>query len=253
VAKKSILRKVSVADIITTMNAVFGILAIIFLLRVFPDGDITVGTTCIIIALILDGCDGAAARRFGSKHDRGKDLDSIADAISFCTAPAVLIFVVFYNGVIFSAQGILTIVAMVLIATLGWRRLYKFSLEGYKLKVFSGLPTPANALLLVMIAHILGPLGLWYIALPFAIIAAILMVSPVPYPKVRGKVAVVLAICITLAIVILTTYKTLYGSETAFASYQAIALAGLAMVLIYVFGGPVFEKTVVERAFKEDR
>ena len=84
------LRLVGVADLITAAAAACGVLAVASLLG---GGGLTLGTGLVVVALVLDGVDGAAARRFGSKHSRGPMLDSLADAISFCVAPGVLLWV----------------------------------------------------------------------------------------------------------------------------------------------------------------
>ena len=74
---------ISYADLATLTSATLGFLAITYII----DGT----TSSYIVALILlpisaiiDGMDGALARKFGTKHDYGKYLDSISDSICFC-------------------------------------------------------------------------------------------------------------------------------------------------------------------------
>jgi CDP-diacylglycerol--serine O-phosphatidyltransferase len=232
------IKKISIADGFTVVGALFGGLAIYFLLT--GGGSITLGTAFILLALIMDGCDGAAARKFGTKHDYGRHIDSIADGLSFCLAPAVLIYTVFFNGNALTIQGGLAIVVMVLVTILGWTRLYKFSIEGYKLKNFSGLPTPANAFLGVMVAHILG--GHWYIGLPILLVGAILQVAPIPYPKVRGKVAIVLALAIAISFLVMLVPRVTGTSSETYMTYQVITFLALLIALAYVLGGPIYEK-----------
>lgn len=232
------MRKFSVADAFTTIGAISGIIAIYFLLTM--GGDITIGTSFIILALIMDGCDGAAARKFGTKHDMGRHLDSIADAISFCLAPGVLVMVVFFTGTFTEVMSLLAVVVTVLIVLLGWVRLFRFTVEGYKLKSFSGLPTPANAFLVVIICHILAEQ--WYVSLPFLLMGAILQVTPLPYPKVRGKVAIVLAVAIGLSFVIMLTPRLTATSDETAATYNVVSFLGLAIIVAYVLGGPLYEK-----------
>jgi CDP-diacylglycerol--serine O-phosphatidyltransferase len=238
VSKLSGIKKISIADAFTILGAISGCIAIYFLL--VGNGDITYGTSFIILALIMDGCDGAAARKFGTKHDYGRHIDSIADGLSFCLAPAVLIYTVFFNNNITSIHGIMALLAMVLVVILGWARLYKFSVEGYKHKDFSGLPTPANAFLVVVISHILGTL--WYVALPVLLLAAILMVAPIPYPKVRGKVAIVLAFAIAVSFLIMAAPKFTSMSVETYMTYQVMTFLALAIILAYVLGGPFYQQ-----------
>ena len=232
------IKKCSVADIFTLTGALFGTLAIYFLLTM--NGDITLGTSFIILALIMDGCDGAAARKFGTKHEYGRHIDSIADALSFCLAPGVLIYTAFFPGNGLTIQSILAIIVIVLVVSLGWARLYKFSTEGYKLKNFSGLPTPADAFLIVVVSHILH--DLWYVALPILLLGAILQVMPVPYPKVKGKAAVLLVTAIALSFVVMLTPRMTDSSFETAMTYQIITLLGLAVILAYVLGGPLIER-----------
>ncbi len=74
--------------IFTFLNAIFGFLSII---RSF-EGNYKIAATYIVIAAILDGFDGRLARAFGSSSYFGMELDSLCDAISFCLAPAILIY-----------------------------------------------------------------------------------------------------------------------------------------------------------------
>ena len=136
------IRLISVADVLTICNGICGILAIICFWRFYPN--ITYGTGLIIIGLVFDGMDGAAARKFGTKHDFGRHLDSISDSITFCLAPSILIITVFYqpvdNGPFFSTQAFaipinfLVFFAALLTIYFGLKRLIDFTFEGYKFK-----------------------------------------------------------------------------------------------------------------------
>lgn len=236
VPKLSGIKKFSVADAFTITGAFFGFLAIYFLLTF--NGDIRFGTSFIILALIMDGCDGAAARKFGTKHDYGRHIDSIADAISFCLAPSVLVYTVFFKGQ--PVQWVFAAIVMVLIVALGWARLFRFSVEGYKLKSFSGLPTPANAFLVVILSHMMT--ALWFISLPILLTAAILMVAPVPYPKVRGKAAIILAAAIGVSFLVMIVPAFITTSDQTLATYQVITFLGFVTALAYVLGGPIYEQ-----------
>ena len=90
------IRKAGVADALTVSNGVCGIIAIYLLITQAPD--ITYGSALILLGFVFDGADGWAARRFGTKHEYGRHLDSVSDAITFCAAPAVMVAVVFTGG-----------------------------------------------------------------------------------------------------------------------------------------------------------
>ena len=87
------IKLIGIADILTMSNAACGLFAIVAFIWFYPN--ITYGTGLIFLGLVFDGMDGAAARKFGTKHDFGRHLDSIADACTFVLAPSVLVFVVF--------------------------------------------------------------------------------------------------------------------------------------------------------------
>ena len=93
---KSHLAFLSPADYFSIANGAIGALAILY----FIDGKMThlmVGIGLIFIAMFLDGLDGPIARKFGSKHTLGVYVDSLADAVSFCFAPAVFVYMLFYD------------------------------------------------------------------------------------------------------------------------------------------------------------
>ena len=141
---------ISLADMITLGNFICGMMAIMF---AFERGDgFRIAMLLILFGVILDGLDGPAARRWGSSHNFGKWLDSIADSMTFCIAPSLLVYNIFFDfneTVLSSFQNVLTVVASVSLALLGILRLARFSLTGFRWKDFVGLPTPAMALMVI--------------------------------------------------------------------------------------------------------
>ena len=118
----SLLRMLSPADYFTITNGAIGVLGILY----FIDGNdthIMFGIALIFIAMFMDGIDGAVARRFGSKHNLGVYLDSMADAVSFCFAPAVFIYKLFYDisrgGALEDVDNFLAVATAISIATVG--------------------------------------------------------------------------------------------------------------------------------------
>lgn len=98
---------------------------------------------CIGAAAIFDFCDGAAARLLHAYSNLGKELDSLADLISFGLAPALLMFNTinyFTTGMTPWAFGALFITVM------GALRLAKFNIDDRQTTSFIGLPIPANAI-----------------------------------------------------------------------------------------------------------
>ncbi len=99
-------------------------------------GNAVLGAYLILIAMILDLADGLAARALNVKSELGKQLDSLADLISFGVAPAYLYYHIFND-----TEALLACLFYVLSALF---RLGKFNTLDY-MKDFNGLPTPAAA------------------------------------------------------------------------------------------------------------
>ena len=249
------LRLVSFADVLTMCNGACGILAILSFIIFYPN--ITIGTGLIFLGLVFDGMDGAAARKFGTKHDFGRHLDSISDSVTFCLAPAVLVTAVFFNPVgsapYLSLQtytnplNVLVLLATILVIFFGWKRLIIFTIHGYNLKNFQGLATPALAFFIIVISHIFDPHRLEndsiltaYFSIILIIIGSALMDTKIVYPKIRGILGILLALAIILSILSIEVQKwfNLGTTESLYNYYSILALFGLGLIITYVFISP---------------
>lgn len=103
----------------------------------------------IIIGALFDFFDGMSARLLKVSSPIGKELDSLADDITFGMAPSTLLFyelkVMEYPHMLESWRGFLPFVAFVM-AAFSALRLAKFNLDERQTTSFIGMPTPANAL-----------------------------------------------------------------------------------------------------------
>ena len=118
--------------LLTLANLVCGFIAI-------QQGDLYVSSLLILVSFVFDGFDGYAARKLDAVSDMGKQLDSLADIVSFGVAPAYLYYL------IAPSDDFIVLAAPCLIVMAGALRLAKFNVtpsKGY----FMGLPIPANAL-----------------------------------------------------------------------------------------------------------
>ena len=79
-----------IPNTITALNLICGVLSIFFIIR----GEIIWASYIIFLAAIFDFLDGFAARLLNAYSDLGKELDSLADLISFGLAPS---FIVMYE------------------------------------------------------------------------------------------------------------------------------------------------------------
>lgn len=229
---QSAIRKVSPADLFTAGNGVCGGAAIVLLIAFW--GDITYGSALIIMAMVFDGLDGMVARRFGSRHGAGPLLDSVADSISFCAAPAVLLWSAFFPAAGY-VNGLVPLASLIYFPA-GVSRLVRFVRAAHALPRFSGLPVPAAATAVVVASHLFSAQP--PVTLGIAVILAGLMTSTIPYPKVRGAPLLLIGGGVVAAGVGLGMARLTGGSYLAGA---ATALEGLAFALVgvYIVFGPI--------------
>jgi len=103
----------------------------------------------IILGAVFDFFDGMAARALGISSPIGKELDSLADVVTFGVAPSAMIFQLF--GFVEYPEWMLPVAQYMpytafLLAAFSALRLAKFNLDDRQTTSFIGLPTPANAL-----------------------------------------------------------------------------------------------------------
>lgn len=141
----------------------------------------------VLLALILDSLDGHVARIFGNATEFGRELDSLADAVSFVVAPCMFVYKAFFHN---SPMVLLLVIVFFLCS--GVFRLARFNVNPTRGGCFEGLPTPAAALTLMM--TMLAFHKNQWIDRSFSLISEVflmtalgfLMVSDIPYPKVSA-------------------------------------------------------------------
>ncbi len=185
------IRLFTVPNMLTLANLVAGALAIVFALR---DHAYDVSLMLIVVAAICDFFDGFAARLLNQQSPLGVQLDSLADDISFGLAPAVVMFDLYahsssYYGFSESVMSYLGYVIFI-IAAFSALRLAKFNIDPTQSEEFVGLPTPANALLLMSLAALAeqGSLILYqeHILL-LSVTASLLLISPIRMLALKFK------------------------------------------------------------------
>ena len=112
-------------------------------------GDIRMALLWIIVGAVFDFFDGMSARLLKVSSPIGKELDSLADDITFGFAPSAIIFyelsIMEYPSELLMLKPYLPYFAFVM-AAYSALRLSKFNLDERQSLGFIGLPTPANAL-----------------------------------------------------------------------------------------------------------
>ncbi|MEI8203739.1 MAG: CDP-diacylglycerol--serine O-phosphatidyltransferase [Bacteroidota bacterium] len=180
---------------ITSLNLFAGCVGLYFVML----GRLEYASMMIFLAAVFDFFDGFAARLLHVKSDIGKELDSLADVVSFGVLPGFIVFSIINSSqaeCLLNCNGIrlLPFVAF-LIPVFSALRLAIFNLDTRQTTSFIGLPTPANAILVASfplialqqsslvpfnheaLAHfIYNP---WLLA-AFSLLFSYLLVSPLP-------------------------------------------------------------------------
>ena len=103
----------------------------------------------IILGAVFDFFDGMSARALGVSSPIGKELDSLADVVTFGVAPSSILFYLFhevtYPELLMPLRHVIPYTAF-LMAAFSALRLAKFNIDERQHQQFIGLPTPANAL-----------------------------------------------------------------------------------------------------------
>jgi CDP-diacylglycerol---serine O-phosphatidyltransferase len=150
-----------IPNFITSLNVLCGSVAVVFILK----GVLTTGVFLILLAAVFDFLDGMSARLLKAYSPIGKELDSLADMISFGLAPGLLMYKLletslFKTNVIPDLQSNLSLGQLLilgsafLIPIFSALRLAKFNVDVRQTSSFIGLPTPANAIFISSLALI---------------------------------------------------------------------------------------------------
>jgi CDP-diacylglycerol--serine O-phosphatidyltransferase len=132
----------------------------------------------VIAACVFDFFDGFAARALQVSSPIGKELDSLADMVSFGLLPALVMFRLIDT---LSSSDYLPYTAFSL-AVFSALRLAKFNVDENQKDSFIGLPTPANALFIASLVYLPSPFDIFiskdYFLVPIIIVFSILLVAP---------------------------------------------------------------------------
>lgn len=197
-----------IPNTLTSCNLMCGCLAVYTIFRGTPE----FAFLFVILGALFDFADGLSARLLGVSSPIGKELDSLADMITFGFAPAALVF----NRLIYDQQGttfldsilgskpiwstdimrmplsmLIAIIPALLIAIFSALRLAKFNLDTRQSMGFIGLPTPANCLFWM---GLLYPTNIWFFSIfPYQgiylliVLSCYLMISEIPMIALKFK------------------------------------------------------------------
>lgn len=179
--------KAQIPNALTLLNLLAGVIGIVWVL----EGRVLTGAYFVLIAAGFDFLDGFAARMLKVQSDIGKELDSLADMVSFGVLPGLILFTMTKTSV--DPNSLLPYLTLI-VPMLSAYRLAKFNLDTRQSDRFIGLPTPANALLLSTLPYLAlqwSFLGDWLsrpiILIGLAWIFAILLVLEIPLIALKFK------------------------------------------------------------------
>ena len=183
-----------IPNFITSLNLAAGFIAIIFA----ANGDLVTSSWLILAAMIFDFLDGFSARLLKAYSAIGKELDSLADVVSFGVAPGFIIYHLLIDSLSLNASMIVNseslIAALIpvipaIMPVCAALRLAIFNLDSTQATTFKGLPTPANGLAVISFViaghYSQSPLisnltGSPVILILFTLVLSLLMVSRIP-------------------------------------------------------------------------
>ena len=194
--------KKHIPNTLTCCNLVSGCIAVVAALH----GEFPLALLMIIIGAVFDFFDGMVARMLHVSSPIGKELDSLADVVTFGVAPSMMLFAYLAESfqigspdiaMIFRGEGndrwlaLLSFLPLIM-AAFSALRLAKFNLDERQSMGFIGFPTPANALfwgavIVSLQHHAIFFSGIQYVLLVGMLISSYLLVSEIPMFALKFK------------------------------------------------------------------
>ena len=170
-------------SIFTLINLFLGFIAIINI----QQGHYVIACYVLLVAGAFDSVDGKLARMLGIPTNFGKEIDSLADMVSFCLAPSLLVYALYTQNMPGISGEVIASAPLIM----GAIRLARFNtIEDKPTDSFVGLPTPANALAIASLVLFMEHTKLENpeysqprLLLPLILSLSYLMVSRIKYPK----------------------------------------------------------------------
>lgn len=183
----------SIPNILTLLNLFSGCLGVVFCLH----GEIELVKYTVLISLVADYLDGFVARKLHSASPIGKELDSLADMVSFGVVPAAMFFFMFFSQqeIEGNTSSILKSSPAFILALFAALRLAKFNLDTRQSDNFIGLPTPAVTIFVLGVLEITlhqhHPLhsiaSSVYVLYPMLFVLSVLMIAELPLLSLKFK------------------------------------------------------------------
>ena len=170
-----------IPNTITSTSVLCGTVGVVFALQGRPD----YAFILMLIAAVCDFCDGLAARMLGAYSPMGKELDSLADMVSFGVLPTVILIGTMQQRGVDSWTEVIPIFLAVMSAL----RLAKFNVDERQGSDFIGIATPTAALISGSLCYFVtkqpesilaGWAGTQWFLPALAVVLGLLLVSEIP-------------------------------------------------------------------------
>ncbi len=180
----------NIPNFITSLNLAAGFTSVIFA----SNGDLTKASWLIVAAMVFDFLDGFSARLLKAYSETGKELDSLADVVSFGVAPAFIIYKLLVP--LLNDSAVIWSFITVIMPVCAALRLAKFNIDTTQATSFKGLPSPANAIAVISLVladrYSSMPVVNSFIESPaaliiYSIVLSILMVTRIPLLSLKFK------------------------------------------------------------------
>jgi CDP-diacylglycerol---serine O-phosphatidyltransferase len=183
------LKLFTIPNIFTCGNLLCGCVGIVCVFR----GDSLLAGALIVLAAVFDFLDGFLARLLKQASPIGKELDSLADCVTFGVLPSTIIFNLI-DKTIPDLNGLWLSYFAYILAVFSALRLAKFNVDTRQSESFIGVPTPANALLVASVPFILRynpelePIIVnQKVLLGYVVVMSFLLVSEIPLFALKFK------------------------------------------------------------------
>ena len=178
--------KKHIPNLLTCLNLFSGCIALVLIFK----GELITASYFVVFSGIFDFFDGFAARLLKAYSPLGKELDSLADVISFGVVPGAMLFKLLVGTL--GADLILWTFPAFLITVFSALRLAKFNIDTRQGDMFIGLNTPANTMVIVSIPHIMPLVPALSTSWPYIIlilipISCFLLVCELPFIAIKFK------------------------------------------------------------------
>jgi len=188
------MKKINLRSLLPNLITLSGLSFGLSSMRFAIEGEFNLAIICILFAAVCDALDGMLARHLDSESDLGFQLDSLSDFLSFGIAPGLLMYMAIFDQNSIGAFAALVFIVFSCLRLALFNVLHEKSKtnEAQRLDFFTGIPTPAGAILIMLpLTHVYIGYDWAYENLNFVagyiILISGLLVSKIPTFSIKGR------------------------------------------------------------------